>query len=122
VSADGRSPYRDPLDADESIQTDAAAALDVNKLAADRAQLTREVTILGTDLIHAIDALLTSPLPELLDTAHLLARISEAIEDRRNTAISRLVVSQRVPARQVADRLGWTPARVAFACKTPHQR
>lgn len=114
--------YRDPLDSDATVSTDAAAAIGDDDIAAQLATVTRELHVTGKALLTAADAYVASTLPDPLDAAAELAGLCEALEQRRNRAITRLVVDAQVSTRQVADRLGWTPARVAFACKAPRQQ
>lgn len=114
--------YRDPLDSDDTVSTDAAAAVGDDTIAARLATLTRDLNVAGKNLLDAADAYVSSSLPDPLDAADVLAKLADEVEARRNRAIVRLVVDAKVSTRQVADRLGWTPARVAFSCKAPRQR
>lgn len=120
--SDERQPYRDPLDAEEDVQTPQAAAITDAELERDRVKLLRDTTTAGHALLTAVDALVASALPDSMERAELLAKIVAALEDRRNTAIARCVLDEHLSVRDVAKRLGWTPARVAFATRPPAQR
>lgn len=114
--------YRDPLDADDAVSTDAAAAIGDDTIAAQLATLTRELHATGKAVLAAADAYVASTLPDPMDAAAELAGLCDEVERRRDRAITRLVVDGQVSTRQVAERLGWSPARVAFACKVHRQR
>lgn len=114
--------YRDPLDADENIHTDLPAADAGTKVAAERSALVRDLTISGKALLEAADALLHSSLPDPVEAAVLVVRITEHMEERQAVAITRLVVDLKMTTRQVGEKLGWSQARVAFMAKAPRQR
>lgn len=117
MNDDARLPYRDPLDADPDVHTDLVTDESTVNTVTEVARLTDAVNTTGKALLDAVDALIRSPLPDPLDSAALVARLTTAIDQRQAQAITKLVVDGKVPTRQVADRLGWTMARVAFACK-----
>lgn len=113
--------YRDGTDADD-VSTAAAAQVGPEQVAAELAALNRAFAATGQALLDATDALLRSPFPDSLDVAALLAALTDHLTERRDAALHRVVVRDNRPAREVAKRLGWTPARVAFACRGPRQR
>lgn len=117
MNDDDRRPYRDPLDKDDDVHTDMVTSDAGVHVAAERARLERDVTAAGKTLLEALDAFIVSVYTDPMEVAALVVKLTEHVTARQAEAITALVVDKGVSARDVAKRLGWSPAAVAFACK-----
>lgn len=117
MNEDSRSPYRDGLDRDQDVHTDMVTEDAGANIAAERARLERNLTVAGKALLDAADELIASLFVDPMEAAALVVKLTEHLTARQHLVITKLVVDAKVPTREVAKRLDWSPAAVAFACK-----